>query len=146
MKSINLKQGLLRISITLLVAWVAFVVYFHWTDYCAVYSQPLSALNREKDIAEAKKSIEKYRAEGKDPPGIDVLNLRLMEGSLRDGHPATECFGASWDAESAPQAGGWAVNWDKFKDFTKLLLGPPLVLVLAGILLMWIAKGFRHKA
>ena len=102
-----------------------------------------------KEVIEIGKRIERYEAAG------DATNLKCLVRYSNDpahevkevGRPitVTKCFGTE-DEDSAMRTGGWSVDQIQRGEFLRLLGGPPLALLLAGLVLTWIAKGFRHRA
>jgi hypothetical protein len=58
---------------------------------------------------------------------------------LNAGSRSYVCF-ASWDDKAVQRTGGWSIDWGARLHWAQVLSGPPLTLLLIGLVVQWVAR------
>jgi hypothetical protein len=123
----NWRRGFFRLWLVLSAGWVAGIGYLDRESLCASYSIKAWEEARRQE----QKSQEDYRV---------CLIL----------HPKDKCelpdfIGGNIHYENrCLPMGDDAPNWDLRVEALKQMFVPPFVVLLAGLVVLWVMRGFRH--
>jgi hypothetical protein len=149
----NWRKGLFRLWLAFSLVWVGAQVLTNQDTLCRSYS--ISALKENKQRAQQRETDAFITRQAEYGQCLKNKNRLIDCDALlrppKEEEPSffqdvpsrrTDCFPLDSDIEP-----DWHFRWEWFKEvMSGKMLWPPVGLLLVGLVLMWIVRGFRKKA